>query len=213
MTWVKPGLLTLNSTLILSGLNDNGFSIINRFSFVTYTKQQRKQYRQSLLPFIPDGQRFKFKLARRPSRLSAEQIEENFNRRILQNLSPVSKATYKPLAVGSLAGGTVKAYNSHGGWSTLGKIRELEKEERGNTFPELKFPNDTPAIWVCLSRRKALRYMVDADQWDRLNGTNPLTSEDLALLDEVAEVTLRGSDLVVATDGDDGYLILRVEGN
>jgi len=48
-------------------------------------------------------------------------------------------------------------YSSHGEWSTLGRIRELE-EERDNFFPDLPYPDITPCIWVCLKAEDCLYY-------------------------------------------------------
>lgn len=102
-----------------------------------------------------------------------------------------------------------KGYNSHGGWSTLGEIRATEKE-RDNPFPNLGYPDDTPAIWVCKTKRKALRYLALAESWDRIDDeTQPLTAEEEEMLDEIAEVELLPTDLIVHDDGDEGYLIIR----
>jgi hypothetical protein len=117
----------------------------------------------------------------------------------------------KPIALGELIGKKkLEAFNSHGHWSTLRGIRKLEKEERENIFPTLiKYPDDTPAIWVCLSARKALRYLEAADQWDRLTSGSPLTREDKETIRDISNVELLPSDIVACTDFDDGYLILR----
>lgn len=57
-----------------------------------------------------------------------------------------------------------------------------------------------------------LRYLLDADQWDHLDSTEPLTPEDMETMEEVYEVSLKEDDLLVHTDGDDEYLILRLKG-
>jgi hypothetical protein len=115
----------------------------------------------------------------------------------------------KPLPVSSFIGGAVKAYSSHGAWSTLQNIRNLEKE-RENEFPELKeYRSSTPALWVTFDKRMALRYLEDAEQWDRLMTDAPLTLADKALMEDIAEITLFPSDVVAWTDFDRGYLILR----
>jgi hypothetical protein len=100
-------------------------------------------------------------------------------------------------------------YSSHGEWSTLSEVRKLE-QERGNRFPRLNYPDDTPAIWLCLNRRKALRYLMDASEWDRIDDeSQPLTQEEKLLMREMATVKVLPTDIVAFTDGDDGYLILR----
>ncbi len=117
----------------------------------------------------------------------------------------------KPIPVSSVFGGAeeVKAYSSHGVWSTLRNIREIELE-RGNVFPDLPdYLPGTAAIWVCFTKRLALRYVELAEEWDRLMGSSPLTEEDEMYLQEIAEVTLKPSDLIAWTDFDQGYLILR----
>jgi len=101
-------------------------------------------------------------------------------------------------------------YNSHGAWSTLGEIRR-EEVERGNYFPNLNYPPETPAIWICLTRRKALRYLALAENWDHLNDeTQQLTEEERSLLDCITEIPLEPTDVTVYDDGDEGYLVLRV---
>jgi len=107
-----------------------------------------------------------------------------------------------------------KGFNSHGEWSTLGRIRETEKES-GNYFPSSlrKFPDETPAIWVTLTRRKALRYAVLADEWERVDDpSKPLTAEEKEMMRGMAEVQLLPTDVVAFTDGDAGYLIVRPGG-
>jgi len=100
-------------------------------------------------------------------------------------------------------------YNSHGVWSTLGDIR-CEEIERSNYFPKLDYPPGTPAMWICLTPRKALRYVALADRWNYLNDeTQPLTSEEEKMLESVAEIPLKPTDTIVHDDGDEGYLVLR----
>lgn len=103
-----------------------------------------------------------------------------------------------------------KGYSSHGRWSTLGEIREVEIE-RGNPFPELIYPDDTPAIWFNLSRRKALRYLVLASEWERVNDeTQPLTEEEMRMMKEdILEIEILPTDAIVWDDGEEGYLLLR----
>ena len=102
-------------------------------------------------------------------------------------------------------------YNSHGEWSTIGDIREAELE-RGNYFPSSlkRFPDDTPAIWITLTARKALRYSVDADAWDRIDAPDgKLTREETEMMRDIPEVELLPTDIIAFTDGDEGYLVVR----
>jgi len=102
-------------------------------------------------------------------------------------------------------------YNSHGYWSTLEKIGN-EEIERGNPFPKLNYPSNTPAIWICLTARKALRYLALAESWDHLNNeAEPLTKEEKKLLKEIAKIPLNQSDVIVCDDGEKGYLVLRLK--
>jgi hypothetical protein len=62
-----------------------------------------------------------------------------------------------------------------------------------------------------LTRRKALRYLALAENWDRLNDeTQPLTEEEKSLLNCITEIPLEPTDVIVYDDGDEGYLVLRV---
>jgi hypothetical protein len=62
-----------------------------------------------------------------------------------------------------------------------------------------------------LTRRKALRYLALAENWDHLNDeTQPLTEEEKSLLDCITEIPLEPTDVIVYDDGDEGYLVLRV---
>jgi hypothetical protein len=100
-------------------------------------------------------------------------------------------------------------YNSHGGWSTLGAI-EMEERDRGNDFPVLNYSADTPAIWICLTSRKALRYLALAESWEHLDDENePLTRGEREMIKEVTKIKLEPTDRTVFDDGDDGYLLLR----
>ena len=102
-------------------------------------------------------------------------------------------------------------YTSHGGWSTLGEVRIVEVEERGNDFPDLSaYPDNTPAIWVCRTKRKALRYLALTEDWDLINDTSELLPKRLRnLLIEITKVLLQPSDIIACNDSDEGYLILR----
>lgn len=102
-----------------------------------------------------------------------------------------------------------RGFNSHGHWSTLGSVRE-EELDRGNEFPVLRYPDSTPTIWVCLSKRKALRYLAPADDWDRLSDeTTKLTRKDREMMHDVSTIKILPTDIVAHTDPDEGYLILR----
>jgi hypothetical protein len=100
-------------------------------------------------------------------------------------------------------------YNSQGAWSTLEEIR-CEEVERGNYFPKLDYPPDTLAMWICLTPRKALRYVALAERWDHLSDeTQPLTSEEEEMLECVTKIPLIPTNVIVHDDGDEGYLVLR----
>jgi hypothetical protein len=164
-----------------------------------YEKRKRKPVKMGALRFDSaklDKKRFS----------SQVNLGESFTQHFLLDLN-----NPRPITLGELVGERkLTAFNSHGSWTTLRKIRELEREERGNTFPELiKYPDDTPAIWVCLSAREALRYLEGADQWDRLTSSSPLTKQDKEAMRDVSKVELLPSDVVACTDFDDGYLVLR----
>jgi hypothetical protein len=88
-------------------------------------------------------------------------------------------------------------------------MRELE-EERGNVFPVLPdYLPETPAVWICFTKRLALRYLELAEEWERLMSDAPLTEKDLEYMKEIIEVVLKPSDIIAWTDFDQGYLILR----
>jgi hypothetical protein len=163
---------------------------------MSYSKKPRKEYRQATL-FPQTSSRVGLK--QRLTKFSPEHLEWIFNKRFMR----------APTTIGSLAKGSVTGYTSHGKWSTLGEIRHVETEERSNWFPQIDYPDDTPAIWVCLSRRKALRYMMAADSWDHLESSEPLSPEEEQALDDIVQVHLKPSDIIVHVDGEDGYLILR----
>lgn len=100
-------------------------------------------------------------------------------------------------------------YNSHGYWSTLGNIREVEVEERGNPFPKTAYPNATPAIWICFEKRNTLRYVTLADRWEDITAGKPLTSEERDIMRDLISIRLRSSDKIITDDGEGGYLLLR----
>lgn len=65
-------------------------------------------------------------------------------------------------------------------------------------------------MWICLTPRKALRYVALAERWDHLNDeTQPLACEEEEMLECVAEIPLEPTDIIVHDDGDEGYLVLR----
>lgn len=103
-------------------------------------------------------------------------------------------------------------YNSHGEWSTLGQIRDVEIE-RENSFPPVtQYLDDTPAIWICPTRRKALRYLALAEHRDHLNSTEPLTAEEKEQIHEISKIEILPNDVILTYDGNDGYLLLRPKG-
>ncbi len=116
-----------------------------------------------------------------------------------------------PIQIRDLVGDNkVSFYSSHGEWSTVEDLRKIEVEERDNFFPSLPSKyNKTPAIWVTLSPRLALRYLEEASEWDRLDSDSPLTKQDKELLKEISSSVLEPEDIVACSDYDGGYLILR----
>ena len=100
-------------------------------------------------------------------------------------------------------------YSSHGAWSTFGEIKKIELE-RGNDFTDMIYPDETPCIWGCKTRRDALRYALLASEWDRISDKRqPLTSEERKIMrDEIWEVT--GKVKEVWDDQDGGFLICKV---
>jgi hypothetical protein len=103
----------------------------------------------------------------------------------------------------------LRAFNSFGEWSTIGKIRELELE-RENDFPDLSaHPDNTPAIWVTKTRRRALRYTQGASEWDRIGHGGPLTGEETRIMRALVPIDLLPTDLIVEYDGEGGWLIVR----
>ena len=101
-------------------------------------------------------------------------------------------------------------YSSHGRWSTIKKIREVEVEDRGNPFPKTKLPNDTPAIWINFDKRMTLRYLVFADDWERIDDkSNKLTKKDRELMEDIYSIPLKKADKIIFGDEDEGYLLVR----
>jgi len=101
-------------------------------------------------------------------------------------------------------------YNSHGRWSTLKELKEIE-QERGNPFPRTKLPGDTPAIWINFDKKKTLRYMISADEWDDIEA-GKLTRKQKEMLKDIHSIPLRPTDKILFDDGDEGYLLIRPKG-
>lgn len=100
-------------------------------------------------------------------------------------------------------------YNSHGRWSTLSELQEIE-EERGNPFPKTRLPKNTPAIWINFDKKKTLRYMVPADEWDRIDA-GKLTRQHREMMNGIQSIPLRPTDKIICDDGDEGYLLVRIK--
>lgn len=98
-------------------------------------------------------------------------------------------------------------YNSHGRWSTLRELKEIE-QERGNPFPKTKLPRSAPAIWINFDKKKTLRYLVSADEWDRIDA-GKLTREHREMMQDITTIHLRPTDRILFDDGDEGYLLVR----
>jgi len=77
-------------------------------------------------------------------------------------------------------------YNSHGIWSTLKHIKEIETE-RGNYFPSLSYPDDTPCIWICIYKNDVFRYHCDDPE----------------------QIEVDEKSVLCAYDGDGGFLLLQ----
>lgn len=103
-------------------------------------------------------------------------------------------------------------YNSHGGWSTLEDIVEVEAE-RGNEpftdFPEdvLATYGDAPAIWVTTEPYDAFLYAVSADEYnehpDVVKARYPEWRSEVFPIDCTGCLKVTDTD-----DGDGGYLII-----
>jgi len=100
-------------------------------------------------------------------------------------------------------------FSSHGHWSTLGELREIELE-RSNPFLKVGYPKKTPAIWITFDKKLALRYALSADDWDRIESGGRLTTEERDILRyDIASVPLKKKDKIIFDDGDGGYLLIR----
>lgn len=103
-------------------------------------------------------------------------------------------------------------YNSHGAWSTLWEIYEVEALERGNsTFDDIPLKwieenGDAPAIWVCYEPEYAYRYCVEAETMEySLEKLKELYPEAIEVVDEIE---LEEGMYVISDDGDEGYLVV-----
>ncbi len=83
----------------------------------------------------------------------------------------------------------MKAYSTHGNWSTLERIGELEKG-RGNSFPDPPYPPETPAIWVCLFPGDCLYY------------------EPEIMLEDLTEIVIAKHHVLCNYDFNGGFLLL-----
>ena len=101
-----------------------------------------------------------------------------------------------------------KGYNSHGKWSTIENIRKIETE-RGNPFPDVDYPDDSPAIWIAFDKRTALKYLVLADEWDSLDSGRKLTMKEIEMMRDIHSIQIKPNDKIICDDGDDGYLLVR----
>jgi hypothetical protein len=106
-----------------------------------------------------------------------------------------------------------RGYSSHGKWSTFGELRDIELE-RGNKFTNVRYPDGTPCIWVCPTKRLALRYAVASSEWDRITDTKQqLTSEEKDIMNyDIREIVFKKSEKVVWKDPEEGFLVCRVGG-
>ncbi len=83
----------------------------------------------------------------------------------------------------------MKGYSTHGEWATLDRIRELESE-RDNYFPDLPYPPETPAIWICLSPENCFYY------------------EPEMKLEDLTEIEIDSHYILCAYDSNGGFLLL-----
>ena len=103
-------------------------------------------------------------------------------------------------------------YNSHGYWSTLKDIVEIEAEREN--FPFTDFPDDllatygeAPAIWVTTDPYAAFVYAISADEYNEPRDV--IKARYPSWRDEIETIDCAGGMKVIDTDdGDDGYLII-----
>lgn len=103
-------------------------------------------------------------------------------------------------------------YSSHGNFSALGEIIEIEAERDNEPFinfeeSDLLGYRDYPAIWVTRSPINAFRYVLTASEWElsdeELMKTYPNWREDIEEIDCSNLYGVAASD-----DGDDGVLMV-----
>ena len=95
-------------------------------------------------------------------------------------------------------------YSSHGTWTLLQEIYELE-DDRGNFDDreeerELYRRDVCQAIWICYDPAVACRYLRDAQDYDK-----PITQEEI---NQLFVINLDGAKCI-DEDGDGGYLYIR----
>jgi len=102
-------------------------------------------------------------------------------------------------------------FSSHGRWSTLGKLRDIETE-RGNPFPKISHPRKIPAIWITFDKITALRYALPAEDWDRIEEGGSLTKKEKNIMRyDIVSIPLEKRDEIITDDGDGGYLLIRLK--
>ena len=84
----------------------------------------------------------------------------------------------------------MKVYSTHGSFSTLERIRELEVEDRGNDFINPPYPDSTPALWVCIKPEDCFYY------------------EPNFTLENLTEITIEDKHTLCNYDGNGGFLLL-----
>jgi hypothetical protein len=122
-------------------------------------------------------------------------------RKTEENAMNAKEKSEKPIA-------SDNGYNSHGKWSTIENIREIETE-RGNPFPDVDYPDETPAIWIAFDKKIALRYLLSASEWDSLKTGHKLTKEESKMMRDICSIHLESTDKIICDDGDGGYLLVR----
>lgn len=105
-----------------------------------------------------------------------------------------------------------KGYNSHGYWSTLKEIVEVEAErdnEPFTDFPDLLLEafGERPAIWVTTDPFEAYRYNISASEWNE--EAEVVKARYPEWMEDVEVVRCEGCMKVLGTDdGDGGFLIV-----
>ena len=95
-----------------------------------------------------------------------------------------------------------RGYNSHGHWSTLGEIEELELE-RGNRWPNaIKLPRNSKAIWITVDPHIAAWYcMTSQDEEKGICRSS--------FYDQLHEIKFQKGDEIIHTDEQGGYVLVR----